>query len=148
MTRHSPWISYLLVAGQFTALALIALTGPWLANGIPLLAMELVGVALGLWAIVAMRIGNFNITPDVKRDGTLVARGPYRTIRHPMYLALLLATLPLIITAPSGWRWLFWFLLLVDLLVKIEYEERQLVSHFPAYAAYQHETKRLVPYLY
>lgn len=148
MTRHSPLLSYLLVAGQFATLALIALTGPWLAEGVLLLAMEVAGVALGLWAIGAMRVGNFNITPDVKRDGAFVMRGPYRVIRHPMYLALLLATLPLIITAPSGWRWLLWLLLLVDLLVKIEYEERLLVRHFADYATYQRETKRLVPYLY
>jgi protein-S-isoprenylcysteine O-methyltransferase Ste14 len=148
VAREPRIVSYLLVAVQFAALGLIALTGPWLAESIPLLLLEMAGIGLGLWAIAAMRIGNFNVTPDVRRDGQFVARGPYRIIRHPMYLALLLTTLPLIISAPSWWRWLFWLLLLADLVVKIEYEERLLVKHFSEYAVYQQQTKRLVPYLY
>jgi len=140
--------SILLVAIQLAALTLIAFTGPWLADSIPLLLLESAGLGLGVWAIAAMRPGNFNITPDVKPEGRFVRRGPYRWIRHPMYLALLLVTLALVLAAPSPWRWLFWLLLLVDLLVKIAFEERLLVARFPEYAAYQETTKRLVPYVY
>ena len=38
-----------------------------------------------------------------------------------------------------------WGVLVVDLVVKLTYEERLLAAHFPAYAAYQQASKRLVP---
>lgn len=140
--------SYTLVAIQFIMLALIGLTGPWLARGLGPLLLELGGVALGLWAIATMRLGNFNIMPEVKPTGHFVHSGPYRLIRHPMYLALLLVTLGLVMTEFSIWRFVFWVVLLVDLLVKIEYEERLLAVRFAEYAAYAAATKRLLPWVY
>lgn len=140
--------SFALVAVQFAALAYFALTGPWLARAPFWLAIECTGIALGLWAVAAMRLGNFNLVPDVKPSGRLIHRGPYRWIRHPMYLALLLTTLPLVVTEPSGRRMAVWLILLVDLLVKIAYEERLLAAHFPEYADYQAQTKRLLPFIY
>ena len=140
--------SYSLVAIQFACLAVIAFTGPLLAQNPLLLALELAGAGLGVWAILSVRIGNFNVVPDVRADGQLVQQGPYRFIRHPMYASLLLASLALVLDAPLWGRWLVWGVLLVDLLVKLSYEERLLVAHFPAYATYQRASKRLVPFVW
>jgi len=85
------------VAIQFISLGLIAVTGPIFPSNIYLLMIELLGLGLGIWAVYRMRIGNFNIVPDPLARSKLVTAGPYRLIRHPMYLALLLSTLPLVI---------------------------------------------------
>jgi protein-S-isoprenylcysteine O-methyltransferase Ste14 len=140
--------SYSLVLIQFLCLAVLALTGPWLASPLFYLALEMAGIALGLWAIAAMRVGNFNITPAIKQGGLFVKRGPYRFIRHPMYLALLVTTLPLVLDAFTWLRLAIWLILLIDLVVKLNYEERLLAAHFFGYATYQQQTKRLLPFVY
>jgi len=148
MPQHSLLFSYFLVAVQLTTAALIFLTGPWFAQQWWLLAIELLGVALGLWAIIIIRVGNFNITPEIVDNGRLVRRGPYRLIRHPMYLALLLSTLALVIDSFSILRLSFWIILLVDLIAKLTYEERLLVLARDEYRHYKQTTKRLIPFVF
>ena len=83
------WLSLLFVFIQFLSLGVIALTGPLVADNPVLLALELAGLALGVWAVVAMRIGNFHITPEPLKGSKMVSRGPYKFIRHPMSLGTL-----------------------------------------------------------
>jgi protein-S-isoprenylcysteine O-methyltransferase Ste14 len=142
------WKSYALVVIQFACLAGIVLSGPWLAPPPLLLAMEAAAVALGLWALLTVRLDNVQITPDPRQGARLVRHGPYRWIRHPMYAALLLGALALVLAQPTPLRWLLWLVLLADLLIKLHYEEHLLRQHFADYRAYMAQSKRLVPYLY
>jgi protein-S-isoprenylcysteine O-methyltransferase Ste14 len=133
---------------QFGSLGLIALTGPLLpANGW-LLALEFAGLLLGVWAVLAMGLGNLNILPDVMRHSRLVTDGPYALIRHPMYTALLLVTLPLVINSFSAFRLVLWLLLLGDLMFKLNYEEGLLKNAHPDYSIYAEESYRLIPFVY
>jgi protein-S-isoprenylcysteine O-methyltransferase Ste14 len=140
--------SWLLVTIQFGALAAIALTGPWFPRQPFLLVLQGVGVFVGLWAIVSIRPRDLNILPDPRDGAMLVRRGPYRYIRHPMYTGLLLATLPAVLAQPETIRVIAWLVLLADILIKLRHEERLLQAAFDEYAAYQLETKRLIPYVY
>lgn len=139
--------SYTLVAIQFVVLAAIALTGPWFATGFWLL-LEVAAIGLGLWAIVAMRVGNFNITPDPKQDAVLVKSGPYRWVRHPMYSALILLSIAFIASHFSWLRLLLLLILTIDLVVKLNYEEQMLQHRFDEYNNFRQQTWRLVPFLY
>jgi len=116
-------VSILFVLVQFLCLAIIGLTGPIFANPLLLLLIELSGLFLGIWAVLTMRIGYFNIAPEPLSWSKMVSQGPYRFVRHPMYLALLITTLPLMISDFSTLRLVFWFILLVDLVIKLGYEE-------------------------
>lgn len=140
--------SILFVAVQFAALGLIAATGPLFPASPWLLAVEIAGLLLGVWAILAMGIGNFNITPDVKGRSRLVTAGPYALVRHPMYAALLLTTLPLALDSLAPVRVGLWVVLLVDLVLKLNYEEGLLKAAHPGYAEYVEKSWRLVPFLY
>lgn len=140
-------LSYTLVAVQFAMLGYLALSGPWLARGW-LLLLEMAGAGLGLWAVATMRLGKFNVTPEVHPNARLVDRGPYHWIRHPMYTSLLLIGLALVLHAPSPLRWAALALLAVNLFVKLHYEEGLLAAALPGYSAYQARTQRLIPYLY
>ena len=142
------WLSILFVIIQFLCLAVIGLTGPIFANPLLLLLIELSGLFLGIWAVLTMRIGHFNIVPEPLSWSKMVSRGPYRIIRHPMYLALLITTLPLVISDFSSLRLVFWFILLVDLVIKMGYEEGLLQELFPEYVHYQKQTTRLIPGIY
>lgn len=124
------------------------MTGPIFPSNAALLVLELMGIGLGIWAILAMRIGNFNITPDPLKHSQLVTSGPYRLIRHPMYLAILLTTLPLIIYSFDPFRLAIWLILLIDLLLKLNYEESLLAEKLVGYDSYIERSHRLFPYIY
>ncbi len=140
--------SLVLVFIQFAALALILLTGPLFPAALFPLLVELAGLALGGWAVLAQGIGNFGVTPDPVAGAHLVTRGPYALIRHPMYSALLLTTLPLVLAAFSPLRAAFWLVLLADFIVKLNYEEQLLTKKFKGYAQYKKHTYRLIPFVY
>ena len=141
-------LSILFVFVQFLCLAVIGFTGPIFANPLLLLLIELSGLFLGIWAVITMRVGYFNIAPEPLTWSKMVSRGPYRFVRHPMYLALLITTLPLVISDFSSLRLVFWFILLVDLVIKMRYEEGLLQEQFPEYIHYQTQTARVLPGIY
>ena len=87
----------ILVIIQLGCIIFIFASGSPVAHQPLLLLLQIAGMAIGIWAIIAMGIGNMNISPLVKQGAVLVTRGPYRLIRHPMYLAVLLVIWPLII---------------------------------------------------
>jgi protein-S-isoprenylcysteine O-methyltransferase Ste14 len=66
------------------------LSGAGIIKSPPLLIIELSGLITGFWSVFAMKIRNFNISPEVKTGGKMTSRGPYKIIRHPMYLSILL----------------------------------------------------------
>lgn len=144
--RPSPGL--LLVIVQFACIAVLLATGPWVASPWIPLALELAGGLLAAWAIAVIGPRNVRATPEPDSKTRLVMHGPYRMLRHPMYTSLLLATLALILTHATPLRLGAAMLLLLDLLVKLRYEERLLAARFPEYAGYSARTWRLLPYVY
>ena len=148
MSKSDRYLPYGFVAVQFLCLGLIAITGPLIARNPVLLAAEMLGIFLGLWAVGVMRIGNFNVTPTVKKGARLVESGPYRYIRHPMYASLLLVTLPLVLDHFSTLRFAIWIVLLADLVLKLRHEERLLAAEVDGYSSYIQRSKRLLPLVF
>jgi protein-S-isoprenylcysteine O-methyltransferase Ste14 len=142
------WRSYVLVAVQFVCLAAIILSGPLVPPAPAWALVTMAGVLLGVWAVLAMRIPAVSVLPEVRPGARLVTRGPYRVIRHPMYSAVLLGSLGLVMGAPSLPRLALWLVLLADLVVKLNYEERLLAGRFNEYAAYRRRTWRIIPFIY
>lgn len=140
--------SYLLVAVQLTCIAIIAFTGPFFPKNIFLLSIGILGALLGLWAIIVMKLGRFNITPEIHQNSRMVTRGPYKYIRHPMYVSVLLITLAWVLNYFTLIRFGIWIVLLIDLLLKIIFEERLLAEHYEKYQDYRKRTKKLIPRIF
>lgn len=142
------YVPYVLVGIQFACIGGLLATGPLVPAHPILIGLQGAGVGLGLWAIVVMQPGRFNVTHRPKTDAPLVERGPYAVIRHPMYLAVLLVCGALVAAEPTPLRLGIGGLLLADLLVKMHLEEAALVEQREGYTAYRERTHRLIPFLY
>lgn len=90
---------------------------------------------------------NFSLEVVIYRGHKLVERGPYRFIRHPMYTALILASIGLGLMAQS-WTAII-FIAIVDFIAlwyRIRVEEKALLSEFgDQYRSYSKRVKRLIP---
>lgn len=140
--------SYLLVAVQVVTLALLLFSGPLIPSRPLSIAVALAGLGLGLWAFFSLPPRSLHILPDVRPEASLAMSGAYRHLRHPMYAALLLLTLGLVVEQPSLLRCGLWLALFLNLAAKLHYEERLLAERFPDYPAYQARTSRLLPYVW
>lgn len=104
-------------------------------------ALALLGVLLALWALLALGEA-FGIAPA---DRGLVARGPYRWIRHPMYAGELLAFLGHLIARPGALALALFLASAALAALRIRWEEA-IVEGYPAYAATV--PWRLIPYVW
>jgi len=105
------------------------------------LGLMLAGTLLAAWS--ALTLGrSFSLLPQARR---LITHGPYRYVRHPIYLGGLLITL--------GEVWLRFSPLVIVLnvvfvlaqIVRLRYEEALLEETFPEYADYRRRTSALIP---
>lgn len=117
---------------------------PW-----PLLALVtlLIAAALGLSAGYYL-ISRGKGTPfplDPTRE--LVTSGPYRWVRNPQGMAMLLAALAEVLLVDARWLWLMVPLTVVYLEVIVgRWEDRQLLAeHGDRYRAYQQAVRKWLP---
>lgn len=109
----------------------------------------LLGAALRIWSIRTLD-RHFRYELRVEGDQALVRKGPYRVVRHPSYLGLLLLIGGATIAMSSALGFVAGVgMATAALVVRIREEEQVLRDSFGgAYDAYEDETWRLVPYVY
>jgi protein-S-isoprenylcysteine O-methyltransferase Ste14 len=117
-------------------------TGPFIAG--------IAWLAVGLWFFHRSHAdlgSNWSITLEVREQHRLITDGVYRSVRHPMYMALLLYSLGQTLVIPNwvaGPSYLIAFGILFAFRVRAE--ERMMLDRFvDQYAKYTARTKRLVP---
>jgi protein-S-isoprenylcysteine O-methyltransferase Ste14 len=126
-------------------LAVIALREPPAqASTTLVVAGELVTLAFGAWLLASvLALGRcFGVLPEARG---LVTHGPYRVVRHPVYLGELGAAAGLVLAAPTAWNVGVLAVFLFAQAVRMRLEEQALATEFPEYAAYAARTPRLVP---
>jgi len=75
--------------------------------------------------------------------------GPYKWIRNPMYVAVILFYLPIVIKHFKWINSLVFMALLITLLLKIKSEEEFLLERFGKdYFEYKKKTKRFIPFIF
>jgi protein-S-isoprenylcysteine O-methyltransferase Ste14 len=98
-------------------------------------------------AVVALsQLGrSFSIMAESRQ---LVTTGPYRLVRHPLYLAEGIATVGVFMQFASVWTALLLAVQIAFQLRRIHNEELVLTTRFPGYTAYSQTTARLIPGIY
>ena len=141
-----------LIAGALApGLQLAGFVRPWMdldatAVGVAAVILYLVGVTGTLWAQFAMgdawRIG----VRETERT-SLIAGGPFRWVRNPIYSSMLLVALGLALAAPNVMSVLALLALLLALELQVRWVEEPYLSraHGTSYRDYASRTGRFVP---
>ena len=88
---------------------------------------------------------SFSIIPQVRK---LVVRGPYRLVRHPLYIGEIVSMLGLTLAGVSIPKILVFLLLVGCQVYRSLQEEKLLTAVFPEYADYAAKTARFIPGLF
>jgi protein-S-isoprenylcysteine O-methyltransferase Ste14 len=104
----------------------------------------LVGASAAVIAL--LQLGrSFSMMAEARR---LVTSGPYRFVRHPLYLAEELAVVGIFLQFLSPWTTIILAAQIAFQLRRMHNEEAVLGETFPEYAQYQVRTARLIPGIY
>jgi protein-S-isoprenylcysteine O-methyltransferase Ste14 len=112
--------------------------------GIVLMVIGAALVGLGIAALGR----NLSAVPRPIPGATLVERGPYRLVRHPMYAGAVLVAFGWALSVHGILTLGYAAALLVFFDVKARREERWLCEKVAGYAAYQLRARRLIPFIY
>lgn len=106
--------------------------------------LSIVGLAVSFWAIWHLGPA-FSIVPEARRT---IQTGPYRWVRHPLYLAGLLIGMGLLAArfSPAALGLFLGFACCQAL--RMAYEEDILADRLPEYRDYQRRTWVLLPHIF
>lgn len=138
--------SYILVGIQFGILGFLFWYGGVFGDVFSSILMGL-ALLIGFSAVITMRF-RVSIFPEVRLGQQLFTGGMYHFIRHPMYVSVLLLALAWVLNRVDAVTISVWVVLLIDLLIKLSFEEKELSRKFPEYQEYMRTSKRMIPWVY
>jgi protein-S-isoprenylcysteine O-methyltransferase Ste14 len=107
----------------------------------------LLGFGFAVWARVVLG-RNWSGIVTVKEDHTLITRGPYAWVRHPIYTGILLALLGTAVTLGTVLNMVEVPVVAFAFWLKLRTEEKFMLETFgEQYTAYRRHVKALVPHL-
>lgn len=113
------------------------------------LLITLLGHTLFLWAMRANAFFSEGVRIQTERGHTVVTGGPYRYVRHPGYVGVLLAHLATPFLLGSLWALIPSMLLALLFIVRTWLEDTTLMVELPGYKAFGQQTRyRLLPGLW
>jgi protein-S-isoprenylcysteine O-methyltransferase Ste14 len=123
----------------------------WSSVPAPIVILSDALILLGF--LIVYRVFNENSfaasTIKVEAEQRVISTGPYRLVRHPMYVggALMLLATPLALG--SWWGLVIAFAIVAAIVVRLLDEERYLSANLPGYDAYCREVRyRLIPLIW
>lgn len=110
------------------------------------IALIVLGVALSAWGRLTFSRSGAEIFPSSEKHSTLVASGPFRFTRNPMYLGIAVIGLGAALTAGT---WLMWLVPIIvfalDQFVIIPFEEGSMERAYgDAYRGYKARVRRWI----
>ncbi len=84
---------------------------------------------------------------EIQEQHNVVDRGPYRTVRHPLYAVTALMIYPGVALAfGAWWNWMACGMMMVGYIWLAAHEDRFLEANLPGYREYQQRTRyKVVP---
>ena len=134
------------LAGTYLSTAMITLPqmpalSLWVQVGT---LLTLMGTAFAVYALISLG-RSVSIMAEAR---ALVTSGPYRIVRHPLYLGEQIALVGLMLQFFSYWAVALLAFQFTFQFYRMRYEERLLKHTFPEYKSYAARTYRLIPLIY
>ena len=131
------------VLGAFLSVAFLQLPPAQLSATLALASIFIVVSGLVLMIVALTWLGrSFSIMPEARR---LVTSGPYKLVRHPLYLFEEIAIFGIMLQYVQPWSFLLFAAQFSMQMARTYFEEKVLAANFPDYAAYRARTDRLIP---
>jgi protein-S-isoprenylcysteine O-methyltransferase Ste14 len=129
LDKRFGWSSQIALAAQLAALVFTAL-----------------GYGLLIWAMASNRFFSSVVRIQRERGHTVVSGGPYRYVRHPGYVGMIIAWLGTPVMFGSLWALLPAALTVVVVVIRTALEDRTLRDELDDYQAYAQRVRyRLLP---
>jgi protein-S-isoprenylcysteine O-methyltransferase Ste14 len=128
------------------AVVVLALSGNLLSASPFVIAAQVAAVALAVGARRSFQKGTFRVSA-APASSSIIRRGPYRFVRHPMYSAALLFVWTAVVSSVSALTLAIGTSVTVVVAARVISEERLLRAECPEYADYMRSTKALVPFV-
>jgi protein-S-isoprenylcysteine O-methyltransferase Ste14 len=132
-----------LLVGTFLGAGPLLYALPPIAGDISVV-ISIVSFSGALWSLAYLR-RSLSIIPEARR---LATGGPYRIVRHPLYLFEITAALGALAAGPGIVSAMSLVVFVGMQMVRAGYEERLLARAFPEYADYARRTRRLIPFVW
>lgn len=144
--RFVAWTLVGLQAVLLVGLVLVPTSDDWPELDAPAVALVAIGVGLGLWSIAVFGRG---VTPSPlpAASASMVTRGPYRWVRHPMYTAVLILSAGVALRSRNLVALVLFVVLAGFFVLKARWEEHRLVATYPSYATYATKVGRFLPHV-
>lgn len=139
--------SYILVFMQFALIMALLYINQSIFNNLLSLFISSIGFFFGVYAIYCNSLSNFNIIPEIKDEALLIKTGAYKYIRHPMYFAVFLIMLGVVITNISYINFVLYMFLILTLFLKAKKEEKLWINRIKEYEKYKSKTKMFIPFI-
>ena len=144
---HNPLAIAVALIGSFILYGIFLIPGQARSTNVWVLAASdlclACGVMLALYSLSYLR-NRFSIVPEARG---LVTTGPYRLVRHPIYLGEIIAGFGLVMPTLFSLHALVLTIFVIAQLTRTYYEERMLRRVYPTYEDYAQGTRRLIPFL-
>ncbi len=101
----------------------------------------IIGIVLSIYALGSLG-KSFSIIPQARR---LIKTGPYRVVRHPLYVSELIGVFGLAFAGLTILKMAIFLLLIVLQVYRALQEEKLLADVFPEYKEYSSKTSRFIP---
>jgi protein-S-isoprenylcysteine O-methyltransferase Ste14 len=141
-------MKHIFVFFQFLCIAILAFVGNVVVFDLGLI-LQVAALAFGIWAVQSVGQNNWSVYPIPNKESSVAAKGAYKYVRHPMYTSLIFFFLPMQVRLNDWFSCLVYAILVITLILKIWFEEKQISAKHPEYVAFKKVTKqRLVPFIW
>jgi len=129
------------------AIAVLGVTGNLFSSSPFVITVQVAAVVLNVWARTSFQSGTFRVTA-APSAASLITRGPYRFIRHPMYSAALVFIWAGVASHLSILTLAIGITVTGVCIGRVIVEERLLRAKYPEYLDYSRTTKALIPFVF